>query len=192
MKKIITILIILIPLCIQAQKQSRPIHGLDKLPTIQGTQDALRGYITKENEAKHDWPFSLIVKSKSEKAVSIQLTISKTNEFTNIADVFVYSQQPSHNFWIPVQPLNQSASNLLYSINLPVEIAKKSFIALACDKDKNNSLPQKHPHVFLRHFYKKIYEIRLGSYISTNLPRQHREEKKPDKDKTINIKIDGI
>ena len=149
-----------------AQEPKAPVHDLRELPTLQGTQDALRGYITKENEAKRGLPFSLTVEGVDRRFVSVQISVTKTNQLAAFSDLFLQSESEVFpSTWIPVSPLRQSSTNAVYFMHLPLHVAKDGVLVLACGKDENRSIPPKHPAVFARMIYDKRYTIRLWSYV---------------------------
>jgi len=177
-----------------AQEPRGPVHDLSELPTIQGTQDALRGYITKENEAKHGLPFSLTVEGGAHRFISVQLSVTKTNQLAELSDVFLQSEGVFPSTWIPVAPLHHSSTNAVYFMHLPLHVAKDGLLVLACGKDENRSLPPKHPDVFVRMLYDKRYTIRLWSYVPMmslvpDPPPKKGEREEPEEDE-ININIE--
>lgn len=178
MKIKITILALL-PVLVLAQEPNSPVHGLNELPTLHGTQDALRGYITKENEAKRGLPFSLTVEDKPPYSVSVTLSVTKTNDLASLSDVYVYEDPIRHSLWVRLAPSAQTTSNAVFQCNLPYDLAKRSFIVLACGKRNRRDASfsdriqagnnRTEAWRILKLEYKKKYEIRLGSYVPETL-----------------------
>jgi hypothetical protein len=185
----------MLPALALAQGTKGPVHALSELPTLPGTQDALRGYITKENEAKRGLPFSLTVEGIDRRFVSVQLSISKTNQLADLSGVFLQSEGVFPSTWIPVAPLRQSATNAVYFMHLPLYVAKDGLLVLACGKDEHRSVPPKHPDAFVRILYDKRYTIRLWSYVPMlsllpDLPPKAEAGDKPGEDEIdVNIEL---
>jgi hypothetical protein len=184
----------MLPVLVLAQEPKGPVHDLSELPTLQGTQDALRGDITKENEAKRALPFSLTVEGIDRRFVSVHLSVTKTNQLADLSDVFLQSEGVFPSTWIPVSPLRQSTTNAVYFLHLPLHVAKDGLLVLACGKDEHRSVPPKHPDVFVRMLYDKRYTIRLWSYVPMmslvpDLPQKKEDGKEPEEDE-ININIE--
>ena len=185
MKILITILILLIPMLVHAQQIKGPIHDLSAFPTLQGTQDAISGFITKGNETKYGLPFSLTVEGMYHRFVSVQLSITKTNQLADFSCLFLQSERVPAPLWIPVSPIRDSATNVIYSMQLPLYVVNDGVFVLACGKDEKRNLPPKLPDVFVKLQYDKRYTIRLKSYIPLmsivpDLPPKNREEKESE------------
>jgi hypothetical protein len=183
----------LAPAIAWAQLPQSPVHDLNELASLQGTQDAIHGYITKENETKCDLPFSLSIEGMYHRFVSVQISITKTNKLSEFSDLFLQYEGVPTPLWIPVSPIRQSATNAFYSMQLPLYVVNKGFFVLACGKDKNRNLPPRLPDVFVRILYDKRYAIRLSSYVPfmsiiPDLPPKKGEEKDLNEE-DINIEI---
>ena len=164
--KIHIAILVVFPVLAYAQLPSGPVHDLSKLPTLQGTQDALRGYITKDNESKRGLPFSLTVEGMNHRLVNFQLSLTKTNELSQFTDICLQSQENVlHSLWVPIAPIQQSDTTALFSLRLPLDVAQNSLLILACGKDEQRALPSQSPELFVKMLYAKCYTIRLGSYV---------------------------
>ena len=145
-------------------KPEGPINDISNLPTLRGTSNPFRLFITQENEKERGLPLAIHVVEHAPSAVRIDLTVSQTNEFADLADAYVYVNVRQDTFWVPISPVSRTAGKVVYRFNLPRSVAKQSYLVLACGRDMSRPFPDDAFWVLFRQLYKETYTIDLGSY----------------------------